>query len=162
MAIRWDKFTVKAQEAVQRANELASEHGNPELAPAHLLAALVEDREGIVAPVLEKIGIGPQAVLSDLYKEIEKLPKVSGSAGAQQRKHFQPEAAVYLDMKHTGKPSAGNPHAGFDAAGTGNQLTVWLVRHSQRKRRETDRPNLRSMAPVLDPTICPWRSSRES
>jgi ATP-dependent Clp protease ATP-binding subunit ClpB len=83
MAIRWDKFTVKAQEAVQRANELASEHGNPELAPLHLLAALVEDREGIVAPVLEKIGIGPQAVLSDLYKEIEKLPKVSGG-GAQQ------------------------------------------------------------------------------
>ncbi|MFZ0798335.1 MAG: AAA family ATPase, partial [Terriglobales bacterium] len=83
MPIRWDKFTVKAQEAVQRANELASEHGNPELVPAHLLAALVEDREGIVAPVLEKIGIGPQAVLSDLYKEIEKLPKVSGS-GAQQ------------------------------------------------------------------------------
>jgi ATP-dependent Clp protease ATP-binding subunit ClpB len=84
MPIRWDKFTVKAQEAVQRANELASEHGNPELAPLHLLAALVEDKEGIVAPVLEKIGIGPQAVLSDLYKEIEKLPKVSGSAGAQQ------------------------------------------------------------------------------
>ncbi len=84
MPIRWDKFTVKAQEAVQRANELASEHGNPELAPAHLLAALVEDKEGIVTPVLEKIGIGPQAVLSDLYKEIEKLPKVSGSGGAQQ------------------------------------------------------------------------------
>jgi ATP-dependent Clp protease ATP-binding subunit ClpB len=84
MAIRWDKFTVKAQEAVQRANELASEHGNPELAPLHLLAALVEDKEGIVAPVLEKIGIGPQAVLSDLYKEIEKLPKVSGSAGSHQ------------------------------------------------------------------------------
>jgi ATP-dependent Clp protease ATP-binding subunit ClpB len=84
MPIRWDKFTVKAQEAIQRANELASEHGNPEMTPAHLLAALVEDREGIVAPVLEKIGIGPQAVLSDLYKEIEKLPKVSGSGGAQQ------------------------------------------------------------------------------
>ncbi len=84
MAIRWDKFTVKAQEAVQRANELASEHGNPELMPLHLMAALVEDKEGIVAPVLEKIGIGPQAVLSDLYKEIEKLPKVSGSGGAQQ------------------------------------------------------------------------------
>src|SRR6266852_3505316 len=84
MAIRWDKFTVKAQEAVQRANELASEHGNPELAPVHLLAALVEDREDIVPPVLEKIGIGPQAVLSDVYKEIEKLPKVSGSSGVNQ------------------------------------------------------------------------------
>jgi ATP-dependent Clp protease ATP-binding subunit ClpB len=83
MPIRWDKFTVKAQEAVQRANELASEHGNPELMPVHLLAALVEDKEGIVPPVLEKIGIGPQAVLAEIYKEIEKLPKVSGS-GAQQ------------------------------------------------------------------------------
>ncbi|MGA8066405.1 MAG: ATP-dependent chaperone ClpB [Terriglobales bacterium] len=84
MAIRWEKFTVKAQEAIQRANELASEHGNPEMLPLHLLAALVEDKEGIVTPVLEKIGIGPQAVLSDLYKEIEKLPKVSGGGGTQQ------------------------------------------------------------------------------
>ena len=80
MAIRWEKFTVKAQEAVQRANSLASEHGNPELMPVHLLAALLEDKEGIVPPVLEKIGIGPQAVLSDVYREIEKLPKVSGEA----------------------------------------------------------------------------------
>src|SRR5579864_1733446 len=80
MPIRWDKFTVKAQEAVQRANELASEHGNPELLPIHLLAALLEDKEGIVPPVLEKIGIGPQAVLNAVYAEIEKLPKVSGQA----------------------------------------------------------------------------------
>src|ERR1700731_388236 len=80
MAIRWDKFTVKAQEAVQRANESASENGNPELQPLHLLAALLEDKEGIVPPVLEKIGIGPQAVLAEVHKGIEKLPKVSGSA----------------------------------------------------------------------------------
>jgi ATP-dependent Clp protease ATP-binding subunit ClpB len=80
MPIRWDKFTVKAQEAVQRAGQFASEHGNPELRPIHLLAALLEDAEGIVPPVLEKIGIGPQAVLSEVYKELEKLPKVSGEA----------------------------------------------------------------------------------
>ena len=80
MAIRWDKFTVKAQEAVQRANELASEHGSPELQPLHILAALLEDKEGIVPPVLEKIGIGPQAVLSEIYRELEKLPKVSGAS----------------------------------------------------------------------------------
>ncbi len=80
MAIRWDKFTVKAQEALQRANELASEHGNAEVLPLHLLAALIEDKEGIVPPVLEKIGIGPQAVLSDLYGEIDRLPKVSGES----------------------------------------------------------------------------------
>jgi len=80
MPIRWDKFTVKAQEAVQHATNLASEHGNPELQPLHLLAALLEDKEGIVSPVLDKIGIGPQAVLSDVYRDIEKLPKVSGEA----------------------------------------------------------------------------------
>src|SRR5579871_6784847 len=76
MPIRWDKFTVKAQEAVQRASQL----GNPELQPIHILAALLEDKEGIVPPVLEKIGIGPQAVLSEIYRDIEKLPKVSGEA----------------------------------------------------------------------------------
>jgi ATP-dependent Clp protease ATP-binding subunit ClpB len=83
MPIRWDKFTVKAQEAVQRANNLASEHGNPELLPIHVLAALLEDGEGIVPPVLEKVGIGPQAVLSDLYSEMERLPKLSGGGVAQ-------------------------------------------------------------------------------
>ncbi len=80
MAIRWDKFTVKAQEAVQRGSELASEHGNAELMPVHLLTALMEDKAGIVPPILEKIGIGPQAVLSDLRPELDKLPKVSGEA----------------------------------------------------------------------------------
>ena len=83
MAIRWEKFTVKAQEAVQRGNDLASEHGNPELLPLHMLAALLEDKEGIVQPVLEKIGIGPQAVLSETYRELERLPKVSGGGAAQ-------------------------------------------------------------------------------
>src|SRR5260221_11037298 len=81
MAIRWDKFTVKAQEAVQRASQLASDHGNPELLPVHLLAALVEDKEGIVTPVLEKIGIAPQSVLNEIYAQIDKLPKVSGGSG---------------------------------------------------------------------------------
>jgi ATP-dependent Clp protease ATP-binding subunit ClpB len=80
MPIRWDKFTVKAQEAVQRASQLASEHGNSELQPLHLLAALLEDKEGIVPPVLEKIGIGPQAVLNEVYGQIDKLPKVSGES----------------------------------------------------------------------------------
>src|SRR5512146_2732554 len=80
MPIRWDKLTVKAQEAVQRAGEIASEHANPELMPAHLLVALVEDREGIVAPLLEKIGIQPQALQSIAMREIERLPKLSNAA----------------------------------------------------------------------------------
>src|SRR5499427_3266588 len=83
MAIRWDKFTVKAQEAVQRANDVASENGNPELLPVRLLAALIEDKEGIVPPILEKIGAGPQVLLNEAYREIDRLPKVSGEGANQ-------------------------------------------------------------------------------
>ena len=60
---------------------------------------------------------------------------------------------ITLDRKRAGKPIAGNRHDGFEVAGAGNQLTVRLVRHSQRKRGATDRLNLRSVAPVLDPTL---------
>jgi len=62
MAIRWDRLTVKAQEAMQRASELATEHGNPEVVPLHLLAALLEDREGIVVPLLARAGAQAAAV----------------------------------------------------------------------------------------------------
>ena len=57
-----------------------------------------------------------------------------------------------LDAKCAGARSAGNPHAACEEAGAGNGLTVWLVRHSQRKRGATDRPRLRGTAPALDPT----------
>ena len=59
---------------------------------------------------------------------------------------------ITLDPKQAGKPIAGNRPDGFEEAGTGNQLTVWIMRHSQRKRGATAMLNLRSMAPVLDPT----------
>src|SRR5580692_58124 len=62
---------------------------------------------------------------------------------------------ITLDTKQTGAPSAGNPHAGCDVAGAGNGFTVWLLRHSQRKRGATARLNLRNTAPVLDPTGFP-------
>jgi ATP-dependent Clp protease ATP-binding subunit ClpB len=87
MAIRWEKLTVKAQEAIQRAVEVASQNGNPEVLPAHLVAALLEDSEGIVVPVLEKVGAGPQQVLAEINRTIESLPKVSGGAAQPQLSH---------------------------------------------------------------------------
>ncbi|HXZ78594.1 MAG TPA: ATP-dependent chaperone ClpB [Terriglobales bacterium] len=95
MAIRFDKLTVKAQEAVQRAAQLASDNGNPDLLPLHILASLVEDPEGIVVPVLEKIGVGPQQVLFEANQRIEKLPKVSGSSA---QPGFSPAASKLLDQ----------------------------------------------------------------
>ncbi|HYX54108.1 MAG TPA: ATP-dependent chaperone ClpB [Candidatus Limnocylindrales bacterium] len=80
MAIRWDKFTVKSQEAIQQGSELASQNGNPELMPVHVLAALVQDREGIVVPILTKLGANPGNVEQQAQQRVDRLPKVSGSA----------------------------------------------------------------------------------
>ena len=80
MAIKWDKFTVKSQEAIQGAQGLAAENGNPEVLPLHLMAALLEDKEGVVLPVLEKLGVPVQQMLAQVNEAIAKLPKVQGSA----------------------------------------------------------------------------------
>jgi ATP-dependent Clp protease ATP-binding subunit ClpB len=78
MAIKWDKLTVKSQEAVQTASGFAAENGNPEVLPLHLMAALLEDREGVVIPVLEKVGVPVEQLLSGVNSAIAKLPKVQG------------------------------------------------------------------------------------
>ncbi len=78
MAIKWDKLTVKSQEAVQAASGHAAENGNPEVLPLHLMAALLEDREGVVLPVLEKVGVPVEQLLSGVNSAIAKLPKVQG------------------------------------------------------------------------------------
>ncbi|HEX3968515.1 MAG TPA: ATP-dependent chaperone ClpB [Edaphobacter sp.] len=78
MAIKWDRLTVKSQEAVQAASGYAAENGNPEVLPLHLMAALLEDREGVVIPVLEKVGVPVEQLLSAINSAIAKLPKVQG------------------------------------------------------------------------------------
>jgi ATP-dependent Clp protease ATP-binding subunit ClpB len=80
MAIRWDKFTVKSQEAIQAASALATENGNPELLPLHLLAALLEDKEGIIVPVLQKVGVATEQLIAKTHEALSKLPKVSGGS----------------------------------------------------------------------------------
>ncbi|HKW76294.1 MAG TPA: ATP-dependent chaperone ClpB [Terriglobales bacterium] len=96
MAIRWDRLTIKAQEAIQKANDIASQHGNPELMPLHLLAALVQDREGIIAPVLAKLGAAPGNVESQLMQRINSLPKVSG--GSAMQAHLSANAQRILEQ----------------------------------------------------------------
>jgi ATP-dependent Clp protease ATP-binding subunit ClpB len=80
MAIRGDKFTVKSQQAIEAARSRASELGNPEILPVHLLLALVEDREGVIPAVLEKIGVPIERLENDLHEIEEKLPRVSGAS----------------------------------------------------------------------------------
>ena len=80
MAIRWDKFTVKSQEAVQSASQLAAENGNPEILPLHLLAVLLGDKEGVIPAVLDKIGVPVGQLDAKAQEAVSQLPKVSGAS----------------------------------------------------------------------------------
>jgi len=81
--IRFDKLTLKGQEALQSAQSHAQEKGNPQVAPEHLLWALVEQKEGVVLPIFQKLGVNLQTVARDLADLVAKLPKVQGQAEVQ-------------------------------------------------------------------------------
>ena len=78
MTTRFDKFTIKAQEALQATQEVAGRFGNQHLEPVHLLLALVEQAEGIVPAILTRLGVTPASVAQEAEKAIENLPKVGG------------------------------------------------------------------------------------
>jgi ATP-dependent Clp protease ATP-binding subunit ClpB len=80
MAPRLDKLTVKAQEALQAAQELASRSGQQQIEPLHLLWALIAQGDGVVPPLLEKLGVSPTTLASEAEKQIERLPKISGAS----------------------------------------------------------------------------------
>ncbi len=79
--MRLDRFTLKAREAVQSAQALALENNHQEITPLHLVRALMEQREGVVVPILQRLGVDVAALRSRVGAEIEKLPEVYGSAG---------------------------------------------------------------------------------
>ncbi len=77
--MNFNKFTIKSQEAVQNAQEIATSYGNQSLEPEHLLAALVQDAQGIVTPLLQKLGANVNYIKIKINELVEKLPKVSGA-----------------------------------------------------------------------------------
>ena len=76
--MRFDRFTIRGQEAVQEAITLAEKGENQQVEPEHLLAAMMAQAEGVVKPILGKIGANAQTILTDVEAAIAKFPKVSG------------------------------------------------------------------------------------
>ncbi len=74
-----DRFTIKSQEAVAAAQRLATEGQNPEVAPAHLLLALLEQADGLVVPVLQRLDVDPTDARAKAREAIDRLPKLSGN-----------------------------------------------------------------------------------
>ncbi len=81
--MRLDKLTVKAQEAIQAAQSLADQGNHQAVEPEHLLLALLQQQEGVVGPLLAKLGARPDALARSVQAEIEKLPAVRGGGGRQ-------------------------------------------------------------------------------
>jgi len=85
--MRLDKFTLRAQEAIQAAIELAERNHNQQVEPEHLLAAMLEQPEGIVRPILGKLGTNVPVVLNDIQAAVGRFPRVEGG-----QQYFSPRS----------------------------------------------------------------------
>jgi len=86
--MRLDKFTLRAQEAVQSAIELAERNNHQQVEPEHLLAAMLEQPEGIVRPILGKLGANVAVVLNDVQAAVARFPRVQGG-----QQYFSPRTS---------------------------------------------------------------------
>ena len=96
--IRFDRFTVKAQEAAQRARALAQSLQHQGIAGVHLLIALLEPRDGVVRNVLQRLGNEPEALLQAAVAEAELRPRVTGS---DLEPYLEPSASSAFEAAHT-------------------------------------------------------------
>src|SRR5688572_19252041 len=76
--MRFERFTIRGQEAVQEAVGVAERGQNQQVEPEHLLVSMLEQKEGLLKPILGKIGANAQAILTETQGIIAKFPKVSG------------------------------------------------------------------------------------
>ena len=76
--MRFDRFTIKSQELIQSAQTLASTHGNQQIEPAHLLASMLDEKEGVARSVFKRLGVSGNSIANTAAKAIDRLPKVSG------------------------------------------------------------------------------------
>src|SRR4029453_967269 len=80
--MRFDRLTLKAQEALAEAQSQAASRGHSQITPAHLLRALLEQPEGAVVPILQKLGVPLDGLRQQLEAVLQRLPKVTGGAQA--------------------------------------------------------------------------------
>ena len=103
MTFRMDKLTIKAQEAIVAAQSKAASLGNPELDPLHLLDALLHDQEGVVVPLLKKIGASLEKIQTITASELDRLPRSSGGRqpgiGPSLQKVLEASASAATSMK---------------------------------------------------------------
>ncbi|HPO21655.1 MAG TPA: Clp protease N-terminal domain-containing protein, partial [Smithellaceae bacterium] len=81
--MRFDKFTLKVQEALQDAQTMAASQGHQAIEPEHLLVCFLQEPDSIVSAVLTKLGASPQKIERELDAYLKKQPRVGGSGAGQ-------------------------------------------------------------------------------
>lgn len=84
MAINFNKFTIKAQEAFESSGEIASSYGNQQIEPEHVLASLIQNNESVAVSIIQKIGVDVDYLRIKTGGLIDKLPKISSSSASNQ------------------------------------------------------------------------------
>ena len=80
--MRFDKFTLKSQELVQNARDLATRRNHQQIEPEHFLIAMLDDTDGIAGSILSKLGVSADSLLQDISAALDKLPTISGAVDA--------------------------------------------------------------------------------
>lgn len=93
--MRFDKFTLKVQEALQEAQSLANKYGHQAIDVEHLLASLIKQPDGIAGEILNKLGADPRAIENDITKALQKQPRVDGGGTGQT--YMTPRLNTVLD-----------------------------------------------------------------
>ncbi len=162
--MRLDKLTIKAQEALSEALELASERGHAEIGPLHLLHALLGQEQGAVGSILQRLGVHPGQVLTQIQDALSRLPHLSGGTGQPALSHEAHQALEagwkfaqqlkdeYLSTEHMllgmlkhGKNNAARILAGNGVTEDAVLQALKLVRGNQR----VDDPNAESTYDAL-------------
>ena len=93
--MRFDRFTLKAQEIIQNAQQLAERFGHQQIEPEHFIRVILDLREGVVPPILGKIGANQDQLIKEVEAALEKIPRVSGSGSVQV--YISPRSKAVLD-----------------------------------------------------------------
>ena len=98
--MRFDRFTIKSQELIQSAQTLATTHGNQQIEPAHLLASMLDEKEGVARSVFKRLGAPGDSIASAAAKAIDQLPK--SAVGGRFISHLRPKP---FSKRHSLKPA---------------------------------------------------------
>ncbi len=93
--MRFDKFTLKAQEVIQTSQQLAERFNHQQIEPEHLVRAILEQTEGVIPSLLGKIGVDQRQLMESFDAALEKIPRVSGSGVGQA--YISPRSKAVLD-----------------------------------------------------------------